>query len=277
MQIAVHHPDQVVQAFARGERERAHAFRFVHFAVAEHAPDFAFLAVDQASVRQIAHETRVVDRTDRAYAHGAGGELPKVRHQPRMRVAGQAARAFARRFEFLAVMRQIGFAQSAFKVSAGVHAGRAVRLEKNQIALVLLVTCMEKMVVADLEQIGGAGVTGDMPAEFAVGTVGFGHHGQRIPAHQRSEFFFDGQIAGVRLLRLHGNGVDVGRDEFGRPFDLALVSQGHHLVQQVTRAFGAVSADHSLEGLTPFGGFCRVNVSGFLQHFSESRLGFLWH
>ena len=42
-----------------------------------------------------------------------------------------------------------------------------MRLEKNQIALVLVVTCVEKMVVADLEQIGGAGVTGDMPAEFA--------------------------------------------------------------------------------------------------------------
>ena len=90
-----------------------------------------------------------------------------------------------------------------------------MRLEKHQIALVLVVAGVEKMVVADLEQIGGAGVTGDMPAEFAISTVRFGHHGQRIPAHQRSEFFFDSQIAGVGLLRLHGNRVDVGRDEFG--------------------------------------------------------------
>ena len=108
-----------------------------------------------------------------------------------MRVAGEATCTFARRFEFLAVMRQIGFVQTAFQVSAGVHAGRTVRLEKHQIALVFVVTRVEKMVVAHLEQISGAGITGDMPAEFAISTVGFGHHGQCVPAHQRSEFFFN--------------------------------------------------------------------------------------
>ena len=93
LQVAVDHPDQVVQLLARGERQRAHALGLVHLAVAEHAPDFAAFAVEQVAVREVAHEARVVDRADRADAHGAGGELPEVRHQPGMRIAGEAARA----------------------------------------------------------------------------------------------------------------------------------------------------------------------------------------
>ena len=58
----------------------------------------------------------------------------------------------------------------------------------------LRVAGVEKMVVADLEQIGGTGITGDVAAELAVGAVGFGHHGQRVPAHQRREPLLDGQV-----------------------------------------------------------------------------------
>ena len=44
LQVAVDDPDQVVEIFARGQRERAGSFRFVHFAVADEAPDFRLLA-----------------------------------------------------------------------------------------------------------------------------------------------------------------------------------------------------------------------------------------
>jgi hypothetical protein len=49
LQVAVDDPDHVVQAFARGQSQRAHGFGFVHLAVAEHAPD---LAAVQSSKRR---------------------------------------------------------------------------------------------------------------------------------------------------------------------------------------------------------------------------------
>ena len=39
LQVAVDDPGQVVELLARGQRQRAHALRLVHLAVAEHAPD----------------------------------------------------------------------------------------------------------------------------------------------------------------------------------------------------------------------------------------------
>ena len=88
LQIAVDHPDQIVQAFARRECEGAHAFWLIHFPVAEDTPDFTVLAIEQTPVCQITHETRMVNGADRTNAHGSGRKLPKVWHQPRMRVTG---------------------------------------------------------------------------------------------------------------------------------------------------------------------------------------------
>ena len=50
LQVAVDHPDQVVQPFAGGERQGAHALGLVHLAVTEHAPDFPAFAVEQLAV-----------------------------------------------------------------------------------------------------------------------------------------------------------------------------------------------------------------------------------
>ena len=46
LQVAVDHPDQVVQPLARGQRQRAHALGLVHLAVAKHAPHLARSAPD---------------------------------------------------------------------------------------------------------------------------------------------------------------------------------------------------------------------------------------
>ncbi len=107
LQVAVDHPDEVVQPLARGEREGAHGFGFVHLAVAEHAPHLACGAIQQVAVREVAHEARVVDAADGADAHGAGGELPKVRHEPGVRVAAEAARALRRGGDLLAVVHEV--------------------------------------------------------------------------------------------------------------------------------------------------------------------------
>src|SRR5690606_11766240 len=90
-QVAVDHEHQVVQAFAAGHRDRAQALRLVGLPVAQEAPDLAVGLGHQAACLQVLPVARLVDGGDRAKAHGDGGELPVVGHQPRVRVGGNAA------------------------------------------------------------------------------------------------------------------------------------------------------------------------------------------
>ena len=215
LQVAVHHPHQVIQAFTRGQGQRAHGLGLVHLAIAKHAPDFSALAVQQGTVGQVTHEARVVNRTDRAYAHGPGGELPEVGHQVRVWVAGEPARpcpfACGRGADFLAVMQQVVLAQAAFQIGPRINARRTVRLEEDQVAAVLRIARVKEMVEAGFKQIGGTGIAGNVATQFAIGLVGAHHHGQGVPAHEGGQAFFNGQVAGEGGLLVHWNGVDIGR------------------------------------------------------------------
>ena len=266
LQVAVDDPHQVVELLARGQRQRAHGFGLVHLAVAEHAPHFSSVAIEQLAVGQVAHEARVVDRADRADAHRAGRKLPEVGHQVRMRVAAQAPGASAccegRRGKFLAVVQQIVFAQAPFEVGTGIDAGRTVRLKKHQVAPMALAFGVEEVVEAHLEQVGRAGVAGDVAAEFAVRMVGAHHHRQRVPAHQGGDALLDRQITRKRGLVIDGDGVDIGRAQLGLPTDAPDAGLRGKSVEDLPGARGAVGGDQCGEGVTPFGCFLRVGVAG---------------
>src|SRR5690606_15311708 len=90
LQVAVDHEHQVVQALAAGHADGAQALGLVRLAVAQEAPDLAVRRLDQATALEVLQETRLVDRADRAQAHRHRRGLPVVRHQPRVRVAGDA-------------------------------------------------------------------------------------------------------------------------------------------------------------------------------------------
>ena len=77
--------------------------------------------------------------------------MPEVGHQPGVRVAGEAARAFTWGFEFLAVERQVLCAQTAFQERPRIDPRRAVRLKEDQVTQLLIRATSEKMVKADLE------------------------------------------------------------------------------------------------------------------------------
>ena len=126
-----------------------------------------------------------------------------------------------------------------------------MRLEKNQIAAVLFIAAVKEMVKPHLKQIGRTGVTGDVSAELSVGSVCSCHHRQGVPAHQRGNFFFDGQIARKGRLNIHGNGVDIRRDQLRRPVQLVLVCQRHQLVQQKTRSLSAMLQHNRIESIAP--------------------------
>ena len=69
LQIAVDDEYEVVEFLARGQRQRRQRFRFIHFAIAKHAPHLAVLHSHQSAMFKIAHEARLIHRTDRAESH----------------------------------------------------------------------------------------------------------------------------------------------------------------------------------------------------------------
>jgi hypothetical protein len=92
LQVAVDDEDQVVELLAAGHADGAEGFDLVGLAVAEEGPHLALLGlggVDEAAAGEVFHEARSRSRTG-AEAHRHGGELPEVRHQPRVRVGRDA-------------------------------------------------------------------------------------------------------------------------------------------------------------------------------------------
>ncbi|MNI38117.1 hypothetical protein D3C73_922470 [compost metagenome] len=193
---------------------------------------------------QVTHEARLVDRTDRTDAHRASGELPEVRHQPRVRVARQPPSTLSTRADLLPIMLQVPFFKAPFQIRSCIHAGRRVRLVEHQVTAAAVGTGLEKMVEAHLEQIGGAGITGNVAAELTVGLIGPGDHDQRIPAHDRSQAFFHRQVSGEHRLLLDADGIDVRRAMTRSPTDIGSAGQCHQPVHDLPCLFGTAMGDY---------------------------------
>ena len=91
LQVAVDDEDEVVEALAAREADRAERLGLVGLAVAEERPHLAARGVHDPAPLQVLHEAGLVDGHDRAQPHRDGGELPELRHEPRVRVRGDAA------------------------------------------------------------------------------------------------------------------------------------------------------------------------------------------
>ncbi len=260
LQVAVDDEDQVVELFARGQRERGDGFGLVHFTVAENAPHLAVGAGHEGAVLQVAHEARLVDRVDGADTHRTRGELPEVGHQPRVGIGRQAPQAARGGRDFLAEVRQVIFAQKAFQEGARVHAGRRVRLHVDDVAGIAVRPRPEEMVEADLEQVGGRCIAGDVAAQLAMRLVGAYHHRQRVPAVDAGNAFFDGQIAGEGRFLVGGNGVQVCGAGLAVGAQAERGGMTQHAVQHIAGTIGPVRLQQGLQRFAPFGGFCGVGV-----------------
>ena len=87
LKIAVDYKDEVIETFARRQRDRTERLGFIHLAVTHECPDLAAFGVDDAAVMQVFHEARLINRLYRAKPHRDRRELPEIGHQPRMRIA----------------------------------------------------------------------------------------------------------------------------------------------------------------------------------------------
>ena len=167
LQVAVDDEGEVVQALTAGQRQCGGRLGLVHLAVAQEGPDVGVGGVLDAAVLQVAVEARLVDRGERAEAHGDGGELPQPGQPPRVRVGGQALAA-----GLLAEVVEVVLGQAAFEEGAGVDAGGGVALDVELVAAAVALLAAEEVLEAGLVEPGGGGEGGDVAAEAAAWSRG---------------------------------------------------------------------------------------------------------
>ena len=206
LQIAVNDENQVIQCFARGQRNRTERFGLVHFSIAHKGPYLAIMLRLNFSILEVLHKARLVNRHDRPQPHRNRGELPEVRHQPGMRVRRESVCVQ----RFLSERPQLLLAETSLEEGARVDAGGRMPLEKHQVTIVHLVRCTKKMHKANIVKRCGRGKTCDMPAELARFSVGVDHHRRGIPADHRANAVFDRLVTRDRTLHRQRYGVDVG-------------------------------------------------------------------
>jgi hypothetical protein len=149
LQVAVDDEDEVVEFFTRGQRDGAEALGLVHLAVAHEGPDLAAVRLREVAVVQVAQEARLIDCHQGAEPHGDRGELPEVRHQPGMRIGGQALAV-----DLLAVAEELLLREAPFEEGAGVDAGRGMALHVDEVAAVLGVVPAPEMHEAGVVESG---------------------------------------------------------------------------------------------------------------------------
>ena len=202
LQVAVDDENEVVELFAAGHADRAERFRLVHFAVAAEHPDFAAFGIRQTTRMQIFQEARLINTHERAKAHRHGGQLPEVRHQPRMRVARNTFTV-----DFLTEVVHLILRQAIKHEGAGVHARRAVALHVHQVAAVRRGRCVPEVIEADVVERRSRCERRNVTAKFQIFFAAAQHHHRRVPAHITAQAMLYLVIAWALGLKVRRNGV----------------------------------------------------------------------
>ena len=266
LQVAVDDEDQVVEPLAAGQRQRAERLGLVALAVAEERPDAAGAGVVELAVLEVAVEPRLVQRGERAEAHADRGVLPEVGHQPRVRVARQAAAVAA---DLAAEVVEVVLGEPALQERPGVHAGRGVALEVDVVAGLAVVLAAEEVVEADLVEAGRAGERGQVAADAVGVLVGPDHHRRGVPADEGADAALDVLVAGEPRLLLAGDGVDVRRADRGGEADLAGPGPLEQLGEQEAGPGLAVHVDDGVERVEPFLRLAGVGVGQLVDEAVE--------
>src|SRR2546428_6582206 len=113
------------------------------------------------SVFELANEPRLINGHQRAQAHGNRRKLPKVGHQPRMRVRRKPAPGLQLAAEVFELLR----AEAALQKRASVNARRGVALKINRVAFEFIRTRTEEMVETYFVKRGRGSVRRNVPAD----------------------------------------------------------------------------------------------------------------
>ena len=257
LQVAVDDEGEVVQFLPGGQADRAERLRLVHLAVAQERPHVRPRGVVDLAGQQVPVEPGLVDRVQRAQPHRHRGELPELRHQPRVRIRRQAP---ARMRQFLPEPVQLVLGQPALQERPRVDARRRVPLEEHLIARLAMVLAAEEMVEANLIQRRRRGIRRDMPAHSHAGAVGPGHHHRGVPPDVSPDPPLDMLVAREPRLPLRRDRVDVvGAAQPGHP-DLLLARPLQQPEHDVPGARPAPGPDDGIERLDPFARLVRIDI-----------------
>ncbi|CAB4918616.1 unannotated protein [freshwater metagenome] len=259
LQVAVDDEREVVEAFGRSHVCESTRFRLVHLAVAEVRPDVLIGGVLDAAVVQVVVEARLVDGVHRTEAHRHRRELPKVLHQPWVRVRRQSA-ALVHVARFLAEAVHALGRDAAFEERAGVDAGGGVALNEDVVAAARVILAAEEVVEADLVQRSRRRVGRDVATDADARTLCAVHHDRGVPADPGSVAAFHRLVAGEPRLVLGGNRVDVVRRCQRRERDAALTGALEQPEHQVASAVGSGPLQQAVERLDPFVGLVVVDI-----------------
>src|SRR5271156_2532204 len=161
LQVAVHHKDQVVQLFARRHADSAERIHFIRLAIAYKRPDLSWSLLDQLPILEIPHEPRLVDRIQRSAPHRHCRKPPEVRHQPGVRIRRKPRLAP----QLMAKMQQPLIVEPPQQVGPRINTRRSVPLEINEIARLIAIRSVEKVIESHFKQRGQRRVSGKMSAD----------------------------------------------------------------------------------------------------------------
>ena len=258
LQVAVDHPDQVVELLAGRDPDGAQRLGLAHLAVAEERPHVLLAGVLDAAVLQVAVEPRLVDRVDGGQAHRHRRELPEVRHQPGVGVRRQAGADAV--LDLLAEPRELLLVEAPFEEGAGVDAGGAVALDEDLVAAAGVVLAAEEVVEADLVEACRRLVRRDVAADLEALAVGARHHHGGVPADERTDPSLDLLVAGEPRLALRRDRVDVVGAAQRRNADLLLAGTLEEAEHDVAGPLPAALVEERVERGDPVLGLVRVDV-----------------
>ncbi len=211
-----------------------------------------------AAAGQVAVEPRLVDRRDRAEAHGDGGELPQPGQAPRVRVGRQAVAA-----GLAAEVVELLLVQAAVEEGAGVDAGGGVALDVELVAGTVTLLALEEVVEAGLVQPRRGGEGGDVAADAVLAAAG--DHRRRVPAVPRGDPLLHLLVAVHGGLGGGGDGVDVVRLEQLRQGEAGALGALQRAAHQVRGTVRPGRLGDGVQGGLPFGGLLRVAVRELVE------------
>ncbi len=255
LQVAVDDEDQVVELLARRDRQPGHRLGLVHLAVADERPHLRLAGVGDLAVHQVAVEARLRDRVQRAEAHRHRGELPEVRHAPRVRVARQAVAV-----DLTAEAVEVLLGEATFEERARVHAGRGVALEVHLVAGESVGLAPEEVVVAHVVERGRRRERGEVTTEAVEAVVRPVDHRHRVPTDVRADAALEGLVAGEPRLLLGRDGVDVVRRDHRRHAHTLLTRPLHEPGDEVAGTGAPRTVDHRVERIQPLARLLRIGV-----------------